>query len=110
MVVKYYGYLINNWHKKNESKVTVNVYVDRETVKDYFKKEIVSILEEPPVNLSEKIKLIAKIDLNSKDYSGIQLADIVANGIQRARKRKNVKQFRKVFEEISGLKITVAKT
>jgi len=111
VIVKYFGTFIDNCYNKNNEKFTINIYIDEESFKGEIKKRIVQVLEQPPANLNEKINLIAQVGLSSKDYPGIQLADIVANGLQRDHKKTgNLKIFRRFFKETTGIKITVAKT
>ncbi|CAI2196856.1 8347_t:CDS:1, partial [Funneliformis geosporum] len=88
-----------NCCNKNNEKFILNIYIDKENFKKEIKEKIVQMLEEPPINLSEKVKLNVSIGLNSKDYPGIQLADIVANGLQRGHKKTDSpREFRNVFE------------
>lgn len=108
LVIKYYKYLIDRWHVKSEEKVLIEVFIDNETTKNKLGEEIKKILEETK---NEKIKIVAKLGLDSKKHPGIQTADIIANPLQRNYiKIGNTNEFEKHFKEKTNFKIAISKT
>lgn len=60
---------------------------------------------------NEKIKMIVQLNLDSKKFLGIQMADIIANGLQRNYKRTGkTDEFRSYFKKKTNFKIAICKT
>jgi hypothetical protein len=60
---------------------------------------------------NEKIKIVAQLGLDSKRYPGIQMADIIANVLQRDYiKTGNTNEFKKYFKKKTNFKIAISKT
>lgn len=107
-IVKYHKLTINSWYASNNRKIIFEIYVDKETIKKSLEPEIKSILEETK---NEKITLIVNTGLDSKVYPGIQMADIVANGLQRSYKLTGkTNGFEKFFKKETNLKIGISTT
>jgi len=111
LVIQYNKHLINRWYEKSqnkEKKVIFEIHIDKETAKNKFGEEIRKRLEE---TANEKIKITVKLDLDSKNFPGIQIADIIANGLQRDYKKTGrTSEFRKHFKKKTNFKINISKT
>ncbi|CAG8598201.1 17014_t:CDS:2 [Funneliformis caledonium] len=97
-----------NYSENEEKKVVFEIYIDKETAKNKFEEEIKQRLEK---TANEKIKIIVRLGLDSKNYPGIQMADIIANGLQRDYKRTGkTNKFEKYFKKKTNFKIAISKT
>ena len=111
LIIQYNKYLVNRWYGKSENeekKVIFEIHVDKETTKNKFEEEIKKKLEK---TTNEKIKIIVRLGLDSKKYTGIQIADIIANVLQRDYKKTGkTNEFEKHFKKKTNFKIAISKT
>lgn len=110
-IIEYHKHLISWWYEKSEKEekaITFEIYVDKEFVKNKFEEKIRQILES---TTNKKVKIVVRLDLDSKNFPGIQMADIIANGLQRDYKETGkTNKFRKHFKEKTNFSITISKT